>query len=527
MKKIVCVLLLFFYISRVSAQQNLEVGYFLTNTFEPIDNMIAFDPAKGNAINITANGMQNFILGYFIDKDGEKTEGYIKKLLGSKEFEFKKTTSDEPVKVKASAVKAYKVGLDSFVVMQNLQTVNFSYPHIKYPKFVLVESYNDSIVIYKHDKKTSVDRFLKYQNKFYSVPLHHSKNFRNRLLSLFDHNEFITEYIDQTKIGQHNIDQLLDALKNYQIFQNKDSIYLNQQYQECSRAEASYFAMITDVKDLNFTLSYFDTNGQKLATGQYKSLKPQIRHGQFEWYHPNGNIRKIASYEDNESARSENFYSNGQLHYIQKNSPYDGLVYEKVFDPTGKEVANLNMAKAQESFYDSVRSRQITRHYKRGLLIESKVYHKSEALTYTQMTKRNLKYIKMSESMWNHFKSILRYDDEMILAEEQGTAYVRLLVDGEGKLIEIEILQGISEETDKKITDAFIKTNNNHKIWRASKNFEGEFMTQEIVIPINFSIKSESLQNNYFYYDPFMFNQWHQQMQQQMLMESIQVPQGF
>lgn len=526
MKKILCFLSLVCVFSFTSAQKNLEVGYFLTNSFEPIDNMLAFDPTNGNAINITANSSQDFVIGYYIDQEGKKVEGYIKKLPGAKEFEYKKATSDEPYKIKASEVSTYKVGLDSFVVAQNLHTVNYSYPHITKPRFLLVESYNDSIIVYKYDKKTSTDRFFKYGHSFYHIPLRHSKDFRKRLIKLFGHDEFLAQYINQTKIGQYNIGQLLDVLKNDQIFQNKDSIYLNHQYLECEQQEASYFALITEIKDLIFTLSYFDMRGRKLATGQYKSLKPQVRHGRFEWYHPNGKIRKTASYEDNESVRSENFFSNGQLHYIHKNSPYDGLVYEKVLDLDGKEVANLNMAKAQESFYDSVRSRQITRRYRRGILIESEVKHSSEAKTYTQMTKKNLKYVQ-TEAMWNHFKSILRYDDEMIRAEEQGTAYVRVLVGGKGKLEEIEILQGISDATDKKITEAFQRTNDSYKIWSKTKNFDGEYMAQEIVIPINFSIKSESLNTNYWYYDPFMFNQMHMQMQHQMMLESIPVPQGF
>ncbi|WP_420581793.1 hypothetical protein [Reichenbachiella sp.] len=522
MKKIAHLSFACFFVFSAYSQQNLEIGYFLSNTGEPIDNMLALDPPNGEIIDISINNLEEYVYGYYIDNSGNKIEGYIKRKQSRPgEFNYKKLTTDDPKKITVNEAKIFKVGLDSFVVVPKVNSLNtntsYSMNHDSW--YLSVDVYGDSLILYQDMSSSLTKYYFQYKNKIYSLPNSH-KVVNKFLLKLFDDIEPLREYIKEHYINQTSISKFFDTYENYYKYINSDTVFLNNQYIKCTKHGASFYMIIDDFNGSNFDVSYYSDTGTKLLSGSYKSINPQERHGDFLWYYPNGKIRKKATYEDNEITSSEVYFKSGQIHYKIGYTEYsDDSWYEKIYNYAGDEIINRKTKNGYESFYDSIRSRTIQRQYFKGKLKESIVFGDK---TFSQITKRNLRYPSLTVNIWAYFKSNLKYDDRMVRAEEQGTAYVRVLVDSNGKLDEIEVIQGLSVETDKKILEAFTKTDEKFMIWKAAKRFEDTPISQEVIIPINFKILSQKKKNNYYYYDPFMFQQMHQ-----MQMNNIPVPQGF
>lgn len=543
MKKVNLTLILTFYITLSIAQGKLDLGHFITNANDPIDQMLVFDPVEGLAINITINSLLDYVPGYYINSNNEKIEGYIKKSAGyyinstnekipgyfkkssdSKAFSFTKEKDTNSVLIKANEALGFKVGLDSFVVMQDVWAVNsiYDFPIIKKPSYVLVESIDEYFKLYKCDLN-GLGYFFEFQDSLYNTP--NSSSAFNKLISrILGSSHPMLEYIKANNIKGEDIVQFVNAYHTYQTFQNKDTLYFQQNYNSCRKSQASYYALVDSFDTSNFQITHYDMNDLKLLTGSYTSLKPLKKNGEFVWYHTNGTVRKKAIFEHDEIIKFTTYFRNGQMHYEYNVSSYLGELYTKVYQQNG-EAVDMNKPKQIEMFRDSSRSRRIKREYKRGELIESVAYEDA-GKSYMQMTRKNAKFVKSGNKLWDYFESILYYDDRMLLEQEEGIAYVRLLIDSKGKLETIEVLRGISETTDKKIIEAFSKTDEKFQIWKPASNFNGFDVPQEIVVPINFSIMSEHPKT--YFYNNFMHQHFmHQQMMTPMNTDNLPIPSGF
>ncbi|MEP3389898.1 MAG: hypothetical protein ABJO02_17035 [Reichenbachiella sp.] len=518
MKKLAFLIFACFFFFSAYSQQNLEIGYFLSNTGEPIDNMLALDPVEGEAINITTNSTQEFIKGYYISSRGYKIEGYIKKQSSVVSFEYKGRL-DYPAQTKDidDNIRSFKVGLDSFTLMQNVEAVNSDFPFIKKPQYVLANSVNDSLTIYKYNSDGSKNYFFEYKNRRYRISDSHKVN-EKLLIELFGSNNLLAQHIKSNKLNDKSTLQFFDIYDHYNKFLNQDTIYNKNPFIKATKENAEFYGIIENFSDENFTVTYYSIfDHTKILTGSFNSINPLIKHGDLIWYHPNGEVRKTISYNKNDPTQIITYFSNGKAHYLRD---LNGG-YEYIYNTKGQLIVRKGAPEQYETILDSTRSRTIKRKYSFGKLIESTIENKEGQILYTQRTKRNLRYPKINDDIWENFDSILKYNDVMIEDQVQGTAFVRVLVNEIGKMQEIEILQGIHPTTNKLIIEAFNDTNEKFQIWKPAKDFNGKYVSQEIVIPIHFGIQAESIRNNFFY-DPFMFQQMHQ-----MQMNNIPVPQGF
>ena len=109
---------------------------------------------------------------------------------------------------------------------------------------------------------------------------------------------------------------------------------------------------------------YYENNGTKIFEGQFTSIIPTIKDGEFVYYYPNGIIRKRLFFEKNKEIKRITYYQSGRKH---RELYSDEKKYESVYEVNGIPVLN-SLGNGEEVLYDSINGRQLFYQYSDSLV---------------------------------------------------------------------------------------------------------------------------------------------------------------
>lgn len=78
-----------------------------------------------------------------------------------------------------------------------------------------------------------------------------------------------------------------------------DTIYYDSNGARTTKDNYSYFRTVAKDSEGLYNTKEYGKTGNLQMCGKFNGFDPEARHGEFKWYHDNGAISKIITYEDN------------------------------------------------------------------------------------------------------------------------------------------------------------------------------------------------------------------------------------
>jgi len=101
----------------------------------------------------------------------------------------------------------------------------------------------------------------------------------------------------------------------------QQTIFYDSEWKETKANKATFYRIDSKTKGGFVRTDYFASNKRPFMTGQYLSLYPEIKTGEFNWYYENGRLKHKGEYLDNKEIGTHKwYYDNGQLEAIENYS---------------------------------------------------------------------------------------------------------------------------------------------------------------------------------------------------------------
>jgi antitoxin component YwqK of YwqJK toxin-antitoxin module len=519
-KKITLLFILFYGCTLSMVQsQDYKTGYFTDSEEQAINGFIDFtySPKKKTTMEVTLGEI--YTPGHYYNLQGQKITGLLKYNQNNNFFRF--TTKDESSseKIKPDECNGYVMGNDSFAVINNFMVERAigGFENTE-PDFAEVITTIDHLTFYEHiriGQNNIVHTFMvrKTGGPLVSFP-QGSEKFKIIALEYFGDVPYLRRKIDEGEYDSDDMYPLIKYLEFYKRYEKKEKTFYTSSWEETEdTSRFVYYSEIRKVAGSLWTLAYFQKDGAPLYQGSYSSLAPMNKDGLFTFYYPDGSKRKIIAYRDNEVQDSIlEYYPNGQLHYqyFQKKSKQS---YSKVYTASGDQQLDPS-GNGTETFYDSIRNRQITRVYKSNKL-DLSYYIDDKGAKVCQSGKGAGALIAVAPMDLK-----LQYPSRSISQNNHGLVLARVLADEAGITTAISLVKGIDNSCDQQVLSYCQNLYKNGKAWMPVK-IDKQPVKQEILVPFVFEIKGYSRYRNNYYYNN-MWMQQQQMMQQQMMMQNMQ-----
>jgi len=504
-------------------------GYAFNGYYDPL----TYSPDK--KISIVHNS-DSYEVGYYYDTVGNKINGLIK--FENEKIFFKKGNAEFRDKIKPEQIKNFVIGVDSFFVISN-----FYYKNRKMtdPEFVQYITAFNGLTFAKHYKFTSgVSQQITYQQPIIETLLVKAKDstawenfpdnsrFKESALKYFSHIPYLKEKINSGKYQSKDMLSIIKMAEYYDKYQNSNDIYYDKYWQEVIDIRNSkYSAKIIDLQDSIWTFAYYEGT-VKLFIANYSSFYPNNKNGDFISYYPNGEIRQIITFENNQPKHVKTFDNSGskkrQYEYVKtKDSNSNEFIlnsfYLAVIDSLGNNIIDSGVVKnfkitdiiSQVSYFVSFNDSE---------LISS--YRISNEDTVFQITNPDNDFkIKSLQREFESFMYEKKYDNALSV-NAQGSVLISFVIDKKGNVVNSTILNVIHPEIDTLISD-FITSRFIPGALYPFKfkpyNLNKTKQCIEVVIPIEFSV-------NRFYREPVNYNQFNNMywMNQQQMMNKYMNP---
>ncbi len=282
-----------------------------------------------------------------------------------------------------------------------------------------------------------------------------------------------------------------------------------------NEADARGYRMV--VKDaegeLNGPITQYDSLGRKTLSGAYAAGK---RQGLFEHYHPDGQRSSKREYlADEPVGTSESWYENGKPQEVGRHPadtagrrgkhPWEVYRIESFWDSTGAQLVKdgsgdwygvhdngkvrskgayrAGMRVGDWTFYDEEGRLTNTEQYVNGRL-EKGLYQgpKGERFTYTSDTYEMMpEYPGGLPALAGFLSANLRYPKEARRRGASGTVFVGFVVGSDGKIRDVNVLQGIGYGCDEEAA----RVVGLMPSWRAGRQ-QGRPVAVRYALPIRF-----------------------------------------
>jgi antitoxin component YwqK of YwqJK toxin-antitoxin module len=500
-KRLMLFVVLCFLISIAKAQTNNNgFGKFYDINELPLSDYCDFDYTPEKVFKISLVIGEKDTPGAYYDLNGVKHEGLITIDRTTNEFSFKKDKTTTIEVLSPESCSGIKLGTDSFAVIKNFEIRKaFGKSLMKAESFAEVIAENSGYTLYKHS------RF-----GFGTEPMETfviKTDTSNHLTSIFNSATLIRYFGDckllkkQISNGYFKIDDLPSISKIYEYshkFKNNSKIFYSSSWDEQKDSvNSEYFAKIISIKDTIWELSFFNHQGKPIYCGHFASFSPGIKHGDFLWFYPNGNIRKKINYKNNEiSGTVTEYYTNGSPHYVYK-FKRKKIIYEKILDKNGQDILSAK-GKGNEEIFDSVLNRAITLKYYDFKLVISGFISNDRKLVLTQC-EENAR-LQSFNSLQRRIDKNIIYPQTSFMNYRHGVILVLFTVDTEGKSTDFKIIKGLDNDCDEQILK-FLTEQKTKITWDPAKN-KGIAIEQQIIVPFYFEISGMTLgRNNTYFYD--------------------------
>ncbi len=269
-----------------------------------------------------------------------------------------------------------------------------------------------------------------------------------------------------------------------------DTIYFDQNWNQSSRDEASYFRLVSiDTSRILFTVRDFFSNGKLQMEGAYRSINPDVKIGEFTYWYQNG-VKHISCH-----------FKNGRL-----DGPYEEW-YENGSLKTGKNFINGNLDGTEKTWNEegvltrSIRYKNGARHghfityYSNGQPIRKDIYKNDELISGKCFTRQGkdttyFDYFIMPKfkgglaGFRNFILEKLNYPDTAKLNDEEGIVHIRFTVGMDGDIKGIKLVREDKEYFNEEVIQAVASSPK----WIPGKR-DGKFVDVTITIPVRFRLK--------------------------------------
>ncbi len=481
--------------------EGYEIGHYIDMNMQIIDGYFDFSYEPGNCFIISYTVGADFTPGYYYDMDGKKTNGLLKYSQSNTYFKFKTSDNEKGKTIGPDECMGYVIGADSFAVIQNFDVYrNLGAFNSKKREFAEVLDKVDSITFYKHIRtgyrKIITTYIIKkdMDNNYLSIPKG-KNNFKKTAVDIFGEFEPLKDDIQKGKYNVDDIPTMIKLLKYKKKYDAGERIYFNSSWDEADNyKEYAYYASIESLQDSIFLIKYYFNNDIPICEGNYTSFYPHIKQGTFVFYYPNGIVRKKIYYHHNNPRLINTYFKNGSIHWSYANTG-ETLFFEKVNDSKGNNILN-DSGNGIELFFDSITNRQINYEYINHRLINVHYVDSNSEKVY-QLCEKNAK-LKSFESLQAKIKEEVDYPINAIKEYNHGYILLKCIIETTGLISDLKLIKGIDFDCDISIMDLLplLKTD---KHWKPGK-ITGENVKQEIVLPVDFSIKGFSRYRDHYVY---------------------------
>jgi hypothetical protein len=456
----------------------------------------------------------NYTIGKYYDLEDEIHDGYIKYNQRNSNFKFITDLNNlyNSKTIRAKNCKSYVVGVDSFITITdfNIERDLGAFQSIK-PDFAEVLEEFNSLTFLKHlhmnQNRILITYIIKNANgTLESLPKAGSR-LKKVCLKYFGDVPLINEFINSNNITRADIENFITVAYFYYKYINKEVVYYDINWNRLkSDLNATYFSTVESINNKHLKLNYFHLDSTIIYSGEYSSLAPMIKHGEFKWYYPNGNLWKTENYHYNKYQDSvKTYYEDGKLYSMKTEHPYyvNELTHKQVYDKDGLELLDEE-GNGTEEFYDEVLDRILFKEYKYGELFSS-YYLKDDVKIYTKCSKpTKIKALRIKN---DYFKNNGKYPKNGLVNNQEWNCLVKFLVNPKGQFVSYEIITTANPIFDEYTID-YLKSTPTSSVFSKPKH-KREKVFQEVVLPITFTINGYSrTRNNYWMMNMYMQNMY-------------------
>lgn len=459
-----------------------------------------YDPKEQLVVTFTIGA--EYTPGYYYNRIFNKTNGLIlfSQVDGSPTFKADKNS--ESFTITPKDCSGYVIGADSFAIITNFdveRTLGGFQSNKR--EFAEVIEKVGNLVFYKHTRNGMNNIVYTYLAKADTAKEYISFSkaafkFKETGISVFGGFESLKTQIEEGKFKADDIPVMAKMLKYKWKFDHRERIYYSSSWDEVDEVNKSaYYAVIESIKDSIFHFKYFANGNTPIYEGNYSSFYPEKKTGEFNWFYPDGNIRKTIVYVYNNPQLTTLFYPDGtkQSEFYTDNI---NTRYKQVYTSAGEQILD-NSGNGIQHLYDSISVHQLTIEYARYKLTNSYYVDQSGRKVY-QKCEKNAEISNLKQFQKQIDKKA-GYPLNSIRDYEHGIVLVKCIVEPTGLVSDIQIVKGLNQECDSLILNYFAIMNK-EKMWTPAM-IAKQKVAQEIVVPVDFAISGFSrYRNNYNYY---------------------------
>ncbi len=531
--------------TETAAQKDLEgyeIGYYFDINKQPIEGYTDFYYAPEKSLKVTYVVGNEYSPGYYYDLYGNKVKGLLKFSSFDTFFKYKKDEEDKSKTFKPEDCTAYVIGTDSFTVIEDF-TVERDVLSIRSKKqeFAEVIDRVAGYTFYKHtraglhnvihtflvrkDGLDSLMSFPKQSSKFREMAIEIFGDFhalKQRILEKeFRSKGFEEFFLNKPSLQEEDIPKMIKLYKFYHKYLEKKPIYFDKAWGETDLEEsATFYANIETITDTSFHLKFYTKLHTPIYDGHFTSFFPHQKTADFNFYYPNGTIRKKLEYDDDDLMMETAYHPNGIIRYVF-DLRNETAFFSEVKDETGKELLDED-GSGVETFNDPISGKQFILEYNRGIIDRAHYINQKGEKVY-QLYDKKIKFKKFAYFQ-TKIKEDFEYTHNAILNNKQGLALIKCSIDQNGNTTSFELIKSVHPSLDRQILKIM-----NREIfdahWKKVK-IDKERVRTEIIIPVEFVIQGYTRhRNNNMWYNNHMMHQqmmMHNQMmrQNQMMMQN-------
>lgn len=508
MKPIQFLLLLFVLNTLYAQNQNsdLVVGHLFDINKGLIPGYLDYNYEPDKKIDVSHNISNEYTPGYYIGLDSVRYNGFIKFNPYNEFFEFKLFYDEKKgFKFSAKDCMGLVVAKDSFIVSNKniLEYDSSKYVFLgRNQELIQFIERVDDMTFYKYyfRRKAVVSNFMPAafivyiikrdsDEDFYKIPRGIIK-FKNFGQEYFKDYPFIVDGIQKKRYTHLDTECLIKMVKYIKKYQNNEHVYFKNNWEETEEKEvAFYYAKILSIGDSTLHIKYFTIHDEPLYEGNFSHLYPHKNVGEVVFYRPDGSIRKKLYYKNYEPKLYVTYYPNESKH-LEYLKNHNQVIYLNVYNEDGKNILD-GKGTGFNKFYDPILKREITYVFKEQFL-KSAYYMDKYGKRIYQVCSSNAKQ-KTNEKP--------EYPSYLVTEGLYGLVLAKVIVEPSGVISNIEVIHSPSFSFDKAIYQ-HLASSMRIPEWSPAK--EGKtFVTQELVIPYNFNIITNSAFRGYFFNNSF------------------------
>jgi TonB family protein len=257
----------------------------------------------------------------------------------------------------------------------------------------------------------------------------------------------------------------------------QDRVYLDKNRNITTKDSAVYYQQREKLNEEEAQVNTFYSNGtlkesqkfkNKSANGEYKSFyangKPEEqgfykegrRKGIWNYYYQSGQKREVVEYADTEDATSNEpimmqFWDSTGLQHIQ-----EGTGNYFIFDDKGQKIEEGSYEKGVKvgKWIGGYNEYQFTENYQNGKLLNGVSQDKNgNKYEYTELEEMP-EYIGGGQAIYRFLSKNVKYPKEAKRKRVQGTVKISFVINKEGKVENVSIIEGIGQGCDEEAVRA-------------------------------------------------------------------------